>query len=95
MLKNVKLKAMSRDTAHQTAEHILSSTPEWKKPPLYDVVYRIPEASLKLARDDRQAGLWYREERKKAEKGSEQPKEHRPPVIRRPPRRAPRPSSCQ
>jgi len=35
------------------------------KPPLYDVVYRIPEASLKLARDDRQAGLWYKNERKK------------------------------
>lgn len=35
------------------------------KPPLYDVVYRIPEASLKLARDDRQAGLWYKKERVK------------------------------
>lgn len=35
------------------------------KPPLYDVVYRIPEASLKLARDDRQAGLWYMEQRRK------------------------------
>ena len=39
------------------------------KPPLFDVVYRIPEASLKLARDDRQAGLWYRKERQRAEKG--------------------------
>uniref|UniRef100_A0A7S0MCX8 Uncharacterized protein n=1 Tax=Cryptomonas curvata TaxID=233186 RepID=A0A7S0MCX8_9CRYP len=78
MLKEVTSKAMARDTARQTAEHILSSTPEWKKPPLYDVVYRIPEASLKLARDDRQAGLWYREERKNAEKGTEHPKDHRP-----------------
>ncbi len=39
------------------------------KPPLFDVVYRIPEASLKLARDDRQAGLWYKRERQRAEKG--------------------------
>ncbi len=71
---------MARNTARHTAEHILSSTPEWKKPPLYDVVYRIPEASLKLARDDRQAGLWYREERKNAENGTEHPKDHRPVI---------------
>lgn len=80
LLKNGKAQEMARDTAHQTAEQILSSSP-WKKPALYDVVYRIPEASLKLARDDRQAGLWYREERKNADKGLQTTK-HQPLVVR-------------
>ena len=35
--------------------------------PLFDVVYRIPEASLRLARDDRQAGLYYKNVRKTIE----------------------------
>ena len=80
LLKDGQVKAMARDTAHQTAEQILSSNNTWKKPALYDVVYRIPEASLKLARDDRQAGLWYREERKNAEKGVATSK-HQPLVV--------------
>jgi hypothetical protein len=77
---------MASDVARQTAVHILtgSAAPQWRKPLLYDVVYRIPEPSLKLARDDRQAALWYREERKNAERGAnpaaEQPKD-RPPVL--------------
>jgi hypothetical protein len=38
-------------------------------PPLFDVIYRIPEASLRLARDDRQAANWYKSERRKLERG--------------------------
>jgi hypothetical protein len=80
-LKHGKAQEMARDTAHKTAEQILSSN-TWKKPALYDVVYRIPDASLKLARDDRQAGLWYKEERKNAEKGIEATKNQPLAVIR-------------
>ena len=79
LLKDGQAQAMARDTAHHTAEQILSSH-AWKKPPLYDVVYRIPEASLKLARDDRQAGLWYRQERKMAEAGPP-PAKHQPAIV--------------
>ena len=39
-------------------------------PPLFDVVYRIPEASLKLARDDRQAGLYYMKQRVQMSEGT-------------------------
>mmetsp|Transcript_35574 Transcript_35574/g.69678 ORF Transcript_35574/g.69678 Transcript_35574/m.69678 type:complete len:253 (+) Transcript_35574:214-972(+) len=72
-MREAKESALARDTLKMSAAQILANTrpqrPELAKPPLYDVVYRIPEASLKLARDDRQAGLWYRSERIKAEKG--------------------------
>ena len=72
LLKQVQQQALARDMAHSTANNILGSTAggtPWVKPPLFDIVYRIPDASLKLARDDRQAGLWYMQERKKAESG--------------------------
>ena len=58
----------ARTMAHNTAYQImdtgstlrdLSLTAE----PLFDVVFRIPEASLKLSRDDRQAGLYYMKQR--------------------------------
>jgi len=72
-MREAKEQAAKRDTKLMTASQILENTSPTKlgltKPPLYDVVYRIPEASLKLARDDRQAGLWYKAERKKAEAG--------------------------
>uniref|UniRef100_A0A6U4J839 Uncharacterized protein n=1 Tax=Hemiselmis andersenii TaxID=464988 RepID=A0A6U4J839_HEMAN len=72
-MREAKESALQRDTQKMTADQILANTSPTKaglaKPPLYDVVYRIPEASLKLARDDRQAGLWYRNERIKAMKG--------------------------
>ena len=45
-----------------TRNPLLGSLPP---PPLFDVIYRIPEASMRLARDDRQAALWYKSERKK------------------------------
>lgn len=34
------------------------------------MVYRIPEASLKLARDDRQAGLYYMKQRVQMSEGT-------------------------
>jgi hypothetical protein len=57
-----------RTTAHKTANAILEdqhkhTDTHLPAPPLFDVVYRIPEASLKLARDDRQAGLHYKKQR--------------------------------
>ena len=57
-----------RTTAHMTANAILEdqhkhTDTHLPAPPLFDVVYRIPEASLKLARDDRQAGLHYKKQR--------------------------------
>jgi len=54
-------------TALSTASTILESYSPVRLPaaPLYDVVMRIPEPSLKLMRDDRQAKLWYMEERNK------------------------------
>ena len=54
-------------TAISTASTILQTYSPVKlpAPPLYDVVMRIPEPSLKLMRDDRQAKLWYMQERSK------------------------------
>lgn len=54
-------------TALSTASSVLQSYSPTKLPaaPLYDVVTRVPEPSLKLGRDDRQAGLWYIQERQK------------------------------
>lgn len=54
-------------TALSTASSVLQSYSPTKLPaaPLYDVVMRVPEPSLKLSRDDRQAGLWYVKERQK------------------------------
>ena len=54
-------------TAISTASTVLQSYSPTKLPaaPLYDVVTRVPEASLKLQRDDRQAGMWYMQERRK------------------------------
>jgi len=73
-MKEAHEQSLKRDTKLMTAQQILDNTSPTKKlgmtkPPLYDVVYRIPEASLKLARDDRQAGLWYKNERKKEMSG--------------------------
>eukprot|EP00286_Rhodomonas_abbreviata_P028871 CAMPEP_0181313004 /NCGR_PEP_ID=MMETSP1101-20121128/14009_1 /TAXON_ID=46948 /ORGANISM="Rhodomonas abbreviata, Strain Caron Lab Isolate" /LENGTH=259 /DNA_ID=CAMNT_0023419913 /DNA_START=93 /DNA_END=872 /DNA_ORIENTATION=- len=71
--KKASLDAAARQSnqrAHNTASQILNSSVSPTKPPLYDVVYRIPEASLKLARDDRQAGLWYKEARQQAQAGT-------------------------
>ena len=55
------------DRAMATASSILDSYSPVKLPaaPLYDVVNRIPKADLKLERDDRQAKLWYIQERNK------------------------------
>jgi hypothetical protein len=65
-------KARERDiikvgTALSTASTILETYRPVSLPaaPLYDVVTRIPQPSLKLERDDRQAKLWYMEERAK------------------------------
>ena len=61
----------ARKMAFNTANSILhegeESLPDLNlpRPPLFDVVYRIPEASLKLARDDRQAGRYYMKQREK------------------------------
>jgi hypothetical protein len=54
-------------TALSTASTILETYRPVSLPaaPLYDVVTRIPQPSLKLERDDRQAKLWYMEERAK------------------------------
>jgi hypothetical protein len=54
-------------TALSTATSILQTYRPVALPaaPLYDVVMRIPQPSLKLERDDRQAKLWYMEERAK------------------------------
>ena len=54
-------------TALSTASTILQTYSPVKLPaaPLFDVVMRIPQPSLKLMRDDRQAKLWYMEERSK------------------------------
>ena len=46
-------------------------------PPLFDVVYRIPEASLKLGRDDRQAGLYYMKQRQNVLEGKIEEKKSR------------------
>mmetsp|Transcript_31391 Transcript_31391/g.74027 ORF Transcript_31391/g.74027 Transcript_31391/m.74027 type:complete len:254 (-) Transcript_31391:304-1065(-) len=70
LMHEMKAQAEKRGTgAHTTANEILNSAIRPAKPPLYDVVYRIPEASLKLARDDRQAGLWYKQARSDALRG--------------------------
>jgi len=77
-LKKVKEQAKAaqsqveaRKMAFNTANSILNEGEEalpdlnLPRPPLFDVVYRIPEASLKLARDDRQAGRYYMKQREK------------------------------
>ena len=72
----------ARKMAHQTAHQILDDTPGLKDlslpaPPLFDVVYRIPEASLKLGRDDRQAGLYYKKQRQNVLAGKVEEKKSR------------------
>ena len=70
-MKQATADQAARKTAHKTANAILEEEGSGMRdlnlppPPLFDVVYRIPEASLKLARDDRQAGLHYMQQRKK------------------------------
>lgn len=68
--KQAQAQAEARQIAHKTAHKILDDDTGYRDfslnaPPLFDVVYRIPEASLKLARDDRQAGLHYMQQRQK------------------------------
>jgi hypothetical protein len=58
--------------AHLSATQILQQANATVVPaaPLFDIVYRIPEASLRLARDDRQAKFYYQTERIKAMQGA-------------------------
>lgn len=71
--KWAKAQMDARKIAHNTANSILEDEnpglPSLHLPtePLFDVVYRIPEASLRLARDDRQAGLYYKNVRRTIE----------------------------
>jgi len=71
--KEAKHAKEARDTAINTASAIMDNKARHlPSAPLYDVVFRIPEASLKLARDDRQAGLWYMAERQKYISGTKE-----------------------
>lgn len=68
-VKKANAATEARTMAHKTANAILDDESQALRdtslpaPPLFDVVYRIPEASLKLGRDDRQAGLYYMKQR--------------------------------
>ena len=63
----VEARKMAFNTANSILHEGEESLPDLNlpRPPLFDVVYRIPEASLKLARDDRQAGRYYMKQREK------------------------------
>lgn len=66
--KEAAVDIAARTLAHNTANQIIDNGSTLRDmsltaEPLFDVVYRIPEASLKLARDDRQAGRYYMKQR--------------------------------
>ncbi|MGB1591804.1 MAG: hypothetical protein ACPIOQ_03550, partial [Promethearchaeia archaeon] len=76
-------KIQQRKMAMMTVQQIMAddgpALPDLHLPaePLFDVVYRIPEASLKLARDDRQANLYYKRVREMINKGETKEKAQR------------------
>ena len=81
--KKAKAKIQQRKMAMMTVQQIMAddgpALPDLHLPaePLFDVVYRIPEASLKLARDDRQANLYYKRVREMINKGETKEKAQR------------------
>ncbi|KAJ1469787.1 hypothetical protein T484DRAFT_2133442 [Baffinella frigidus] len=82
--KKAKKERESRTVALGTGSQILSNTGldgSLPAPPLFDVIYRIPEASMRLARDDRQAALWYKSERKKMDAGEPRGEVVRPHIT--------------